>query len=119
MQVSAMPEAPRHEHHDIHVRQVLRVTCAIGVLVLLACGLAWIALRVAGARDFGGATAAGSPRPKLLLPDPRVALDEYQRDKRAELEGYAWEDADHRHARVPVEVAMDVLAARDAKAAAR
>lgn len=111
-----MPEAPRHEHHDIHVRQVLLVTCAIGALVLLACGLAWIALRAVGARDLGGATAAGSPSPKLLLPEPRAALDEYQRGKRAELEGYAWEDADHRHARVPVEVAMDALATRDAQA---
>jgi hypothetical protein len=112
-----MPEAPRHEPHDIHVTRVMLVIGAIGALVLLACLLAWVALRAVGARDFGGANADGSPRPKRLLPDPRAALDEYQRGKRAELQGYAWEDADHRHARVPVEVAMDALASRDAKAA--
>ncbi|HET9862045.1 MAG TPA: hypothetical protein VFP37_01270 [Steroidobacteraceae bacterium] len=104
-------EPPRHESRDIHVGRVAWVVGGIAATVLVAALLSPVLLRAFGARDLRGAIVEPREKPRYLAPDLHRELLEYRRAKQAELERYAWEDATHRHARVPVEVAMRAMVA--------
>lgn len=47
--------------------------------------------------------------PTLSDPDPAGLLLRYQASQAARLNGYAWEDASHRYAHIPIERAMQLL----------
>ncbi len=59
-------------------------------------------------------TAVPALAPPLLQPAPAGDLRSYRSEKSAQLEGYAWADKDAGLARVPIERAMQILAAQGA-----
>lgn len=105
-----MVEPPRHESSDVHAGRVAWVIVGVGLMVLLAALVAFGVLRGFGARNLTGAVVEPHQRARHLAPDLHQQLLDYQRAKTADAQSYTWEDDSHQFARVPVEVAMGVLA---------
>lgn len=120
-----MGDTPGHELRDVRVRPI--VLAAIGLALMLVVTLAGMALlfdRLAAREARRGAPvsplapAAGRREP----PEPRLQaapirdLKELRAEEQAILESYAWIDRDAGIVRIPIERAMERLAARAAAA---
>lgn len=106
-------EAPR-EPPGVAVRPVL--VTVIGFLVFVAVSLA--GLRVYYAWDVHGpvVTPQRPFAPPRLQTDPVGDLHRFETEQRGRLDGYAWADRDRGLVRIPIERAMDLIAARGADA---
>lgn len=115
-----MPEDDRQrgvakvEGTDIHPQRVLAVAGAISLTLMLVGIAVWALLRfwqppfVTGPNAPPGAPSA-APRLQAAPQDERAA---YFAEKNKLLDSYAWLDRQHATARIPLGVAMDILAAR-------
>ena len=107
-----------HEPHDVATRPVLLAAAALAVVLLLVSGGQLVLLRYYERRATEAeapaaplAEARTPPEPRLL-PDPRAALLELRAEEDALLHGYGWVNRDAGIVRIPIERAIDVLAAR-------
>ena len=107
-------EQPAQERRDIHVAPILFV---MALLVLTIGAAAWIASTfpkphapsVSQARDLKSVT-------HFLTADPQVDIEQYQREKQQGLTSYGWTDASHTTAHIPIDRAMQMLAAQPSTA---
>ena len=120
-----MTTAGGHEPMDVAARPVLAAAIGLVVVLLLVAGGQLLLLRHYAERVPEGATPADAvaeprtpPEPRLLV-DPRSALLELRAEEDALLHGYAWVNREAGLVRIPIERAIEVLAAPAGKAAAR
>lgn len=104
-------ERPEQERRDIHVRAIVVTMAAIAVTVML---VAWIASSFPQPRkpSIARESRTISSATHYLTSDPTKDIREYQSHKAKQLSSYGWNDADHRSAHVPIERAMQMLAAQ-------
>ena len=114
-----------HEPHDVAARPVLVAALARGAALLLVAGGQVLLLRHYE-REAAEREAPVAPLPDVrttpeprLLPDPRRALLELRAEEDALLHGYGWVNREAGIVRIPIERAIDVLAAPSARTAAR
>ena len=106
-------EAPR-EPSGVAARPVLFTV--IGFLAFVAVSL--VGLHAYYAWDVHGPVVT-PPRPFAAPPlqtDPVRDLNRFEAEQHRRLEGYAWVDRDRGLVRIPIEHAMDLIAARGADA---
>ena len=112
-----MSAANGHEPHDVAARPVLFAAIALVVLLVVVAGGQLLLLRHyerrAAGRDAPAAALveARTPPEPRLLPDPRGALLELRAEEDALLHGYGWVNREAGIVRIPIERAIDVLAA--------
>lgn len=102
------------ETSDVAPRPVLAVAAAILLTLALAAGVVWLLLHRWEMPTGASADAAGQPGTALprLQPAPQDEKSAYFAQKDRLLHGYGWVDRQAGTARIPIEVAMDLLAAR-------
>lgn len=102
------------ETSDVAPRPVLAVAAAILLTLALAAGAVWLLLR--GWQMPAGAGPDSPEAPRTTLPRLQAAPQDekaaYFAEKDRLLHGYGWVDRQAGTARIPIEVAMDLLAAR-------
>ena len=120
--------AHTHETRDILVQPVLTVAAGILVLALVAFGSMWWLLHVLDARQAERSAPASPlarsygpqepPEPRLQV-HPLDDLHALRAREDARLHTYAWVDRGQGIVRMPIERAMQLLAERHRRAAAR
>jgi hypothetical protein len=115
----------RHEPYDVAARPVLAAATALLVVLVLVGVGQLLLLRYYERR---GAEVGREPLPVVdqreppaprLLADPRAALLALRAEEDGLLHGYAWVNRDAGVVRIPIERAMELLAAPPARGAAR
>lgn len=121
-----MTTAPGHGHEerDIDAGRVVRIALAILGLVLFAMALAWGLTEGLAARRRAASPPPNPvaerlgprqpPAPRLQT-DPRADLQALRARDAERLSTYAWVDREAGVARIPIERAMALLAARGGK----
>lgn len=108
-----------HERRDVHFAPVLIGAALIVAMVLLAAGGMWLlhdslagreARRSRPANPLADSVGKVPPEPRLQA-DPAGDLQTLRTAEQAILEGYGWIDRDAGIARVPIDRAMDLVAA--------
>ena len=105
-----------HEPDAINYRTILVVAgiLAVGVIAIA------VALHLILTRAVIPNHAEIAARPAQIPPEPRLQahpqtdLAKFRAQKEALLSGYAWTDAQHDYARIPIERAMQIYAAQHA-----
>lgn len=90
------------------IRAVLAMWAILAAVIVVAASL--IALWDVSSTSAGGPEAARTLTAKRLETAPQPALDEYFREKEAELNRYGWIDAEARLATIPLDKAIQSLA---------
>jgi hypothetical protein len=114
-------EAVGHELRDVRFRPIVAAALGLAAVVGLVLLGMWVLFGTLAAREArlspaANPLAAGSAR--ILPPRPRLQaapIDDLRQLREAEeeiLTTYAWMDADKGLVRIPIERAMDLLAAR-------
>jgi hypothetical protein len=113
---------PRYEARDADVRRLLQLGLSLCVVIVLALfGVAKLMAYLMDRQPSGPqvsplAAGAGLPPAPRLQITPRLDLAEKRKAEDATLNSYGWIDRTGGTIRIPIERAMDLLAAR-AKAA--
>lgn len=112
-----MPEATHpadepHESRDVHRRGLMIFAFAFVGIIAACVGVLWL-LFGAGRDDIAAAMRIDTPPAAGELAQ-REQLAHYLAAQRAELERLGWSDAAHTRAKIPIEDAMAILAARGA-----
>jgi hypothetical protein len=118
MSTSAAGSRPGHEDSDAHPRFVGLVAGAL--VALVACGLlvGW------GFAAAGKGAASKSPVSTPFQDSPQARTDvdrawsDYERDTRAHLSGYGWVDRPAGVVRIPIDRAIDLVCAEEARKSA-
>lgn len=118
-----MPDSMRvSARHGVDLRALAWVAAALCATLLAAAGVAYLAWHGASPtpRWLAPNAPARLPATKVTLESaPRFARADYAAEKDRLLHSHEWVDADAGIARIPIEVAMRALAARDAARRAR
>ncbi len=102
--------------HGVHSRPVLIAFVAFGlVLVGIALGVRALADRWETGPQPAPAVELAGPRLQSTPVEDRLR---FEAEKRQRLESYGWVDRNHGIARIPIDVAMRLLAERGARAGA-
>jgi hypothetical protein len=107
-----------HEPHDVAARPVLLAALALAAVLVLVSGGQLLLLRFyehrAAEHEAPAAplAEARTPPEPQLLPDPRSALLELRAEEEALLHGYGWVNREAGIVRIPIERAIDLLAAK-------
>jgi hypothetical protein len=104
-------ERPEQGRRDIHVRAIALTMAAIAITVVL---VAWIASSFPQPRKPSVTNEAKtlSSATRYLTSDPQNDIRQYRDLKARQLSSYGWNGEDHRSAHVPIERAMQMLAAQ-------
>jgi hypothetical protein len=105
----------RTEPEGVSARPVIYL--AVGFLIFVAACLAGLFLYY---RGFAGTRTRPKPEPfpaPQLQRTPLSDLENLKRKQQAQLTGYAWVDKDQGIVRIPIERAMQIVAARGGTAA--
>jgi hypothetical protein len=95
---------------DFSVNAVLWTAAGTAGFLLVSLAGLWVFWKAdEGPRAFPPPRSYGPP---ALQSDPAGDLADYLAKQQAALEGYAWVDRDRGLARIPIERAMEILAAR-------
>lgn len=116
------PDPALRERDATDGRRVAQVALALCVLLAACIGVSfWLAHHLA--RHYARPptvqpTALPSTAGPALEPDPAATLAQFRAEKAALLNGYGWVDRTHGVARVPIDVAMRLLATQSAATSA-
>ncbi len=110
----------RYEERDVNARSLTKVGIAFALLIVASLFLVWFAfdLLLPRAAEEPGYPPRTPQDARRLPPEPRLQADpalDLQQMLAAEqriLNGYAWLDDSRAFARIPVSVAMDLVAQR-------
>jgi hypothetical protein len=109
---SLHPADERHEQRDVHRPMLVVFAICFAGFIALSVTVLWFTY---GQREGGFAAA----RPRTQLPadgelGQRTQLADYLQAQQATLDRLAWTDASHQFAKLPIEDAMRLLAAKGA-----
>jgi len=119
--------APGHEPSDVRARPVLLAATALVIVLLLVAGGQVLLLRYYEGREaervgplapLAGDAQRLPPEPRLLA-DPRLALEALRAEEDALLHEYAWVNRPAGVVRIPIERAIELLAAPAEEESAR
>ncbi|HEY8230167.1 MAG TPA: hypothetical protein VIG31_06915 [Rhodanobacteraceae bacterium] len=105
-----------HEPDAINYRTILAIAGIFAVVVIAIAVALHLILTHAVIPNHAGIAA----RPAQIPPTPRLQahpqtdLAKFRAQKQALLSGYAWNDAQHDYARIPIQRAMQIYAAQHA-----
>jgi hypothetical protein len=117
--VAERAHAPQHESPAISVVTVLRIGAVLGVVVLAIAAILLFARHVVFPRQpLAVKTAARIPPAPRLQARPELDLAALREKAHADLSTYAWLDAAHAFARIPVQRAIDIYVQQHAAASA-
>jgi hypothetical protein len=108
---------------EVHVRGVLWGGAAIAFGIVLAMLASWLLWQrwgaPSGVQAFGGPNAGAMPQAEspALQSAPQQDRAQYDAEKRKLLDSWEWVDRQRGIARIPVEEAMRIMAARGGNAA--
>jgi hypothetical protein len=112
------PAGPRYEVRDANVRRLLQFgvsLCVVIVLVLFGMAklMAYLTTRQPGGRPISplATTQQLPPSPRLQI-TPRLDLAQKREAENAVLNSYAWIDRSNGTVRIPIDRAMELIAAR-------
>lgn len=108
-----------HESDAINYRTIMIGAGVLAVVVIaIAAGLHLILTRavIPNHAEIAARPAQIPPKPRLQA-HPQADLAKFRAEKQALLSGYAWTDAQRDYARIPIQRAMQIYAARHAHAA--
>ena len=108
-----LQERPQQEPSDLQPRIVLLIIAAIIAMLLLTALLAALVLQLGGPTRNSPQNLQ-TARDTRLASEPVKDLAAFERAKEARLHGYGWVDPQHRLAHIPIERAMQKLAAGSA-----
>jgi hypothetical protein len=118
----AAAEKRGHELFDFDVRYIGWFAVGLVILLIATAGMAFFMLggwRISNAVTARQSTAGSVTGPFATLQDtPQQDLRDYRRSKAAELEGYHWVDRSSGIVRIPIERAMQLVAAEAGTSAA-
>jgi hypothetical protein len=104
-----------HELFDFDVRYIGWFSVGLVILLIATAGIAFFMLggwRISNAVTVRQSTEGSVSGPFATLQDtPQDDLRKYRRSKAAELEGYRWVDRSGGIVRIPIERAMELVAA--------
>ncbi|MCA9109641.1 MAG: hypothetical protein KDA52_06820 [Planctomycetaceae bacterium] len=112
-------EAAREQGHEgdgLHVRTIVITAVSLFLLAVVSLGIVSLIMRSRSQADASHTTAAEEWRAQAV--DPGVTPDQTamrtaaERQLQQQLSSYAWQDSDHKFARIPIERAMSLLAER-------
>ena len=109
-----------HEPDAINYRTILIGAGVLAIVVIaIAVGLHLILTRavIPNHAEIAARSAQVPPKPRLQA-HPQVDLAKFRAEKRALLSSYAWTDAQHDFARIPIQRAMQIYAAQHARGTA-
>jgi hypothetical protein len=110
------PAAPRHEVGEVSGRRIGWTAAALVAMLGIVALAAWAVLAVL--RGDRATPVASPPAAAARMPHPRLQsepsrdLDALRKEKTALLHEYRWLDRDAGVVRIPIERAMELLAAR-------
>lgn len=118
------PKHSGHEERDINVGKVAAFGVALMLLIVVGAVAAWFTFRF-----FAGLPEEGEPlsplyQPQQPPPAPRLQvvpvkdLEEKRRADEERLAGYGWVDREQGVVHIPIERAMDLVAAKAGNAGA-
>lgn len=105
-----------HEPDGINYRAILIVAGILAVVVIaIAVALHLILTRavIPNHAEIAARPAQVPPKPRLET-HPQTDLAQFRAGKQALLSGYAWTDAQHDYARIPIQRAMQIYAQQHA-----
>jgi hypothetical protein len=106
----------RRASQRLATRPITLIGVGTGAALLLALGALLLFFRiVAGDPRQGFPPPERFPTPRLQS-DPAADLRAFQASQSAQLQGYAWVDRDRGLVRVPIDRAMEMIAARGSAA---
>ncbi|HEY9013257.1 MAG TPA: hypothetical protein VIN06_19820, partial [Devosia sp.] len=109
---ATLPPPAQHEARDVSVSR-LAVSIVIFVCVLaLAIGVLWFVFGTPAGKFNAAQPGYPYPQPEPHELAQRSQLQSYLADQQAELAALRWVDAAHTKAKVPIEDAMALLAAK-------
>jgi hypothetical protein len=112
--VSNTLERPEPPRDGVHARAVVIAVMIVAFIVVLVALISNVLLRGNGpARS--GPTETSQSRAILLSSDPGDEIEAYRREKDSQLQNYGWVDREQGIARIPVDRAMKMLVAPEAK----
>ena len=113
MSETAIQHRNPHERRDVSIRGLLLFAAVLAAFLLLSAAVLWF---IFGTRQggFAGAQTLGQSLPGDEL-EQRDQLASYMQAQNAELNRLAWTDATHQTAKVPIDDAMKLLAAKGDK----
>ena len=113
MSETAVQHRDPHERRDVNLRSLLIFAACLAAFLLLSAAVLWF---IFGSREggFAGAEHLGQSLPGDEL-EQRDQLASYMSAQDAELHRLAWTDATHQYAKVPIDDAMQLLAAKGDK----
>lgn len=109
-----------HEPDAINYRTILVIAGIFAVVVIaIAVALHLILSHavIPNHAEIAARSAQIPPQPRLQA-HPQTDLATFRAEKQALLSGYAWTDAQHDYARIPIQRAMQIYAAQHAHASA-
>ncbi len=104
-----------HQGGDVAASRIAAIASGLVAVLILVALAAWGAMALfAGRREGIAEPAAAPPRiaPPRLQSVPGLELHAFRSEKEALVNGYRWLDRDRGIARIPVQRAMAILAAR-------
>jgi hypothetical protein len=115
--ISGSFAGPRYEVRDVTVWRIVLLGVGLVVVLVLALGGSDVLVSLLASHDRGGshpsASAVSPPPPKpVLQPDPHRDLVELRRSEDARLHSYQWIDRRTGVVRIPIDRAMDLVAAQ-------
>jgi hypothetical protein len=105
-----------HEPDAINYRTIVIGAGVLAVVVIaIAVGLHLILTRavIPNHAEIAARPAQIPPKPRLQA-HPQADLAKFRAEKQAPLSGYAWTNAQHDYARIPIQRAMQIYAAQHA-----
>ncbi|MCA9025384.1 MAG: hypothetical protein KDA86_09255 [Planctomycetaceae bacterium] len=113
-------EAAREQGHEgdgLHVRTIVITAVSLFLLAVVSLGLVAFIMRSRSQLDDSRMTAAEEWREQAVAPgvtpDQTAMRQEAERQWQQQLSSYAWQDPDHKFARIPIERALSLLAERE------
>ncbi|WP_439409653.1 hypothetical protein ACNJX9_17190 [Bradyrhizobium sp. DASA03076] len=100
---------------DVDNRVVLAVVGGFLLFVAAAIAGLLLFLNAQVPSDFVPRVERRFPAPELQT-SPQTDLARFEAEQQARLSGYAWVNRDHNQARIPIDEAMQLVAARGARA---
>jgi hypothetical protein len=109
-----------HEPDAINYRTIVIGAGVLAIVVIaIAVGLHLILTRavIPNHAELAARSAQVPPKPRQQA-HPQVDLAKFRAEKKALLSSYAWSDAQHDFARIPIQRAMQIYAAQHARGTA-